>query len=596
MISWIKSFLITFSLGSSLWANSSVFIEERSINPHGLKHYLKEALAHSELKWVEAADLEHKTMKVLINTFNNRPGRVSHVVHLTLHKDRSYKRMLTYDKLKSEWMGMDESSKNIYFRHMAFQLVDQLEVEAELREGDKLEAGYFTNLTKVSVSPESSKLPPNFISTPTETTKKSLHVDLVRTTPAKPKTQAKPSLSPKAKSSPIDSHLVKGYVIHRPIHGDRDKLLKLLSLNLDKVNAKVLENFFQESEAIFDQCQPKEQSQLRYKQALAYLNIGDSDEAIEVLNDAISLDPKNHQAKRLQKSLMPTKPSPIERWRNYNKRNKLKVSLGLKAEHDSNILLEEKDPIVPTDKNDFIMSYNLGMSKNWVKNHSSSYNFFTNTHAENETFNLMAHSLSHAYQTQLNPKTLLILPLSFSHFSLDAKKLLWNTDLSPLFIYRYDKGWSATFQLGYRSTSYFDSANSGLESTQWRAKANIKRALPNRQFLSAGGGLTDEGTEDKTLAYTQPSLDFGYESYFDHYVFEYFKFGAHYHFRTYEEMAAIATKKRKNLRYTFDLETGKSITEYQTLKFNLSYIDNQSNQSATAYDKFKINMSWKIDI
>jgi tetratricopeptide (TPR) repeat protein len=374
-----------------------------------------------------------------------------------------------------------------------------------------------------------------------------------------------------------------------------DYIDQIMNGEVEEVDVEKLQQKFENLEFQMASAEPERKSVLLVKQALIYVQIGDTDEALVLLNQAIETDPDNKEAQKLRKKLLPPPPSIAERIRSFTKSKKLQLSLKQKYEYDSNIVLEAKDPTQPSNKDDAVYSASLGLGKAWGKGHVSNYSFFFDIHAENKNFDLMAHTLSHSWGKKLSEKMTLVLPVSISHYSLDHEALLWSTDLSPMLMYKLNLNWMSTFELGYRDSSYFADANNGLESKQSRLRVGFMKTFDSKIKQNAKVKLAylNEDTNLKSVAYQQIGLDLGYTVMLNYNLIDRLNLGALYHNRDYDE-AAVGLAKREDDRLTLRVSLSKAILDGQSLQLNFQHVDNDSNLNASKYDKYKVGFAWDI--
>jgi len=545
------------SLIPFLYGESTALIDHQSYAEHGLLTHLKEAFKGSLFTLIAPDKATYETYTIFINKVNAQSEKVSFAVHYAKFKSNQYQRMLTFSEPESSWLVMSEDKRNNYLRHMSLQIVRQLEIEADLAVGEKLKPGYFKNLGHVTNSFKDAS------------------------ERSEPKQQVE--------SAPIQKLQVDVVTAKTADHAT-------LQSKTHDIDVTILERQFQDLESQMLAAKPQKRSELYTKQALIYTQIGDTDEALSLLNKALELNPNHEQAKKLKQKLLPPPLDATERFKTYLKSNHFKFFLKNKFEYDSNIVLEQKDPSFPTNKDDLVFSSTLGLSKLWSEEHHSQYSFYVDLHAENNSFNLMAHTLSHTWIKAFNQQWTLAVPLSASHYSLDHEKLLGNADLGPSLIWSMNPSWSSSFELGYRDSHYFDDTNEGLDSHQTRLKTGLQRSLNQNksQFVKLNFSYIDEKARLANVSYHQIGFDLSYDAFFKQIIIDRLSINALLHTRDYDKFLTAINSAREDERLTLKLNLSKRVSELHSLSLDLNYQENDSNLNASKYDKLKAGLSWTI--
>lgn len=581
----LKSLILFIFLTQALYAGPKVLIDSKTIKAFDFFQKLQSAIEQSELELVPEKDATYDTHVILAKQIKYEADKTSFAVHFYKYKNQSDSKMLTISESDSKWLSMKPEKKDVFFKKMAGQIVRQLEIEAELRRGRKLNKGYFNNFGEVVSEYKEAPKPRKPLSVPKP--RASLEVDVVNgTAPSAPLKD-----TPKPKKA-IDDLVVSS---NPPKVEEPKDIDEVLNQSVEEVDVVALQEKFEALEFQMASAEPERKSVLLTKQALVYVQIGDTDEALELLRLALELDGENAEAKKLRKKLLPPPPSMLERVRSFTKSKKLQLSLKQKYEYDSNIVLEAKDPTQPSNKDDAVYSATLGLGKFWGKGHITNYSFFVDVHAENEGFDIMAHTLSHSFSKKISDQLTLVLPLSFSHFTLEHEALLWMADLAPILVWKLDDSWTSMFELGYRDSSYFSESSNGLEAEQIRFKAGFLKAFDTKLKQNAKLQLVylDESTNLKSVAYEQFGLNLDYVLVLEQKLLDKLNLGAMYHNRDYDE-AAAGLAKRKDDRLTFKVGLSKAVFEGQSLELNFNWVDNDSNLNTSKYDKYKVGLGWNI--
>ena len=590
-------FLQTCFISSSLFAEVTSLIDSKSINPFNIQTQLKKALKSKNIELVTPDKAVHGAFNILINTINYKPEEVGHVFHLTRKGMTDYRRMINYSKTKLEWAEMNETQKARYFETIAYQLAEQVSIEADLKSGKKLQQGYFKNFRQVLSEAKKTDMPSQALSVPNARAP-SLKVDFVDVIPSKKTVKSKPKKEAKVKIKALS--LEKEDLVQIPTFRkvQKSQLKEALEKNQDNIDYQALQDRFNRLEKQMHTYKPEFRSSILTEQALIYVQIGDTDEALTLLDKAVELNPDDKTAKSFRKKLLPPKPSILEKFRTFNKSKGISASFSTKVEYDSNMVLEQKDPVSPSNKDDLIYSSTLGLNKSWNKQHRSNYYVYMDFHNENSNFDIMAHTLSHSWAKKVQKNLVLVLPVSTSYFALDRSSLLWNVDFSPMLFWTLNDVWSTHAQIGYKNSSYYDVNNQGLEAKQTKLILGGKRAInPEKtHFLKITGSLLNENTDDDTLAYDQSAIQFGYDALYNTKFISYANASIGYQYRSYKEATAVGAQKRKDDRFTFKFNVGKDFFDTQSINMGVTLLDNQSNITTSKYDKYKTALTWKIKL
>lgn len=578
----IISFL---TLSKLLFAGPTAFIDPKTMSGFRFQEKLVEAIKQSDLDLVNAKQAGYDTHVILVKQIKYEAGKTSFAVHFSKYKHQTESKMLTFSESDSKWLAMKAEHKENFFANMAQKIVQQLEIEADLRRGEKLEKGYFSNFGKVvseyKVAPKSGK--PKSVPRP----KSSLEVDVVGEV-----SKTAPSNSSASPQKAIEDLVIAQEPKEQKGAVDMDDLL---NQEVEDVDVEKLQQKFENLEFQMASAEPERKSEILTRQAMIYVQIGDTDEALVLLKQALEIDEDNKEAQKLRKKLLPPPPSIAERVRSFTKSKKMQLSFRQKYEYDSNIVLEAKDPVAPSNKDDAVYSASFGLGKFWGKGHMTNYAFFFDIHAENKNFDIMAHTLSHSWSKKLSDKLTLVIPVAFSHYSLENDGLLWTADLSPILMWKLKSNWTSTFELGYRDSTYFADANNGLEAEQTRLKVGFVKSFESKLKQNAKIQLVylDEDTNTKSVAYQQIGLDLGYALILDHKLLDRLNVGALYHNRDYDE-AAAGLAKRDDDRFTLKASLNKAIFDGQSLQLDFNWVDNDSNLNTSKYDKYKVGLGWNI--
>jgi hypothetical protein len=589
----------------------TVWVEPSGYSEHHFQEYLREALERSKLRQVNNLNSNPNFYRVRVNLLRYQPGTITHVVNFKKRNFYSLQRMICYQISSFEWSNLSSTQKKSRMSGVARHLVEALEIEAGLKLGTPLKPGYFTNLVEMShMDPKeeerASRSTPflSFNRRPVPLEKRSadvpsrngskgaeglnrkrLNVELVegrnlstfkelkRSKPIPPKVKTEkappPVITDMPKVSEVDA--VKGASADMPSLEDLEERFLIHERKAITAEGKVLADHYLEM-------------------ALIYLSIGDSDEALEYSGKALALEPGYGRAKKIHKDLLPP-PLPFsEKVRQFNKSKKMNLGFKLGLDHDSNIILEQKDPLNPTNKDDVIARANLSLGKGLGKGHVIRYGFFANSHAENPNLNMMAHNLSYLHTRSLGKKGTLIIPITLSSFSLDKDRLLDSIDLSSIFRWKISKWLNPIFETGLRNTDYIASQNERLESNQMRLKISQLHPLMEglNLMLGYGVGVAHENANDDTLSYNSYRLNIGLNLKNQDWINS-IDFGIEGIKKNYQE-AQFGFAKREDDRVAFSFGLGHSLKGGQRLELKMKSTINRSSLSANNYNKFMIGI------
>jgi tetratricopeptide (TPR) repeat protein len=614
---YIVLFFICGLLSSSLAAEKvPVWVDLSTYPEYNFPVNLKQCLR--DKGFFVVSEPHHKAWKVLLSLSKHKPNDVCFIANISSALDDRYHRMVVYTVPETEWRGMGSMACEQYLKGVAMHLGNQLKVESGLVEGEKLKKGYFNNLVTsvpkvVEYRPVSQRVPSakliSVTSEEVEPLKKEAESARILQVESLGRQISYGDIAPQGMSLP---ELQSDEVQSTPI-SNGEKTLPAAEGQMQEANQGLtqageanrmtdgeLEALSEKIEQLENNLANKtgaDRVPLLVQKAQAYLKIGDTDEALAIVNEALLMDGKNSDALSLQKALLPPPLPWLERARAFYKKNHLSSSIKLGAEYDSNMILEQKDPLNPTNKDDMVYSLNLGLNYNFNPENRLSYNFFGNRHGDYDNLDMLANTLSYLGQKKLSSASQLLFPVSVSHYSLDSKKLLWNMNISGLNIYQFNALVSGTTELGYIKSSYFDAANSNFESQQFRAKYSVSQTLEkfqNNKILTSCAWLSEDAKSD-IYSYQQWRLGLGHSLALSTAWLSFVDTQLAYQNRSYKA-AAVGTRKRNDDRWELNVSCGKSFKSGHQLGLEGTYMDNQSNLSGSAYDKYKAGLFWKFSL
>ncbi len=344
--------------------------------------------------------------------------------------------------------------------------------------------------------------------------------------------------------------------------------------------------------------------------AKAYDALGDLSEAMDHAAIAKELVSDNWEAQvfwdRLDRKLNP-KPTIAAPLRNFNEKRGIDMELTLGVEHDSNIIQEEINPAVPTDKKDYAATVNLSMSHAWKSklaglSQESSFNFSNYTYMDHSELNLISTTLDHRLSGGI-PWLGSVLNhmhrFAFNHVINDAAPLLWNLDWSSSAFWNEPQGGSRLYdaRIGYRQNTYVLEGNKAQEGGSFSFALGMKDVLDkaNEQNYHIGFGFIAEEPDAATSRYMEPSLSVSYNTSLPSVAwFESLQPSLDYKWRNYKT-ALPGSAKRNDNQWKISIGAKREIMKNQKLKLKLSYLDNDSNISSNHYRDFQGSLEYTIE-
>jgi len=358
---------------------------------------------------------------------------------------------------------------------------------------------------------------------------------------------------------------------------------------------------------------------LLYGMANLYKNIGDLAEAFRYIGEAMSVYKKRRGMARKDRAyddilnlyheldeeinILPTLLEPI---RELNKEYGLSASLDLGIEYDTNVILQEINPSLPTDKKDGSFLNSLNLSKDWVYkignevNHGSSYSFNRSKYFENESFDSTVHTFTENFSHEMRLKGKrfsLNQAFSLTHFSSAGERLLWSWSANPS-IYYYDLKHNSIYNasLNFQKTKYYQSAFSTLAGFSSQVDLNWTKFLQKKlESLTLSLSQVEERPQDSSLHYGETSVTLSGVLNIHKIWLPILTPTFRYYFRQYKNNPATNLKRRDD-QYSFSLSMDKSFFKKHRVLFTFKILENDSNNSSNHYLKQSYTFNYIVKL
>ena len=596
-----------------LWAEpTKVWVREDSYRDYGFIGELKETLGRYGFD-VEN-DPSRRTWDISVVQQNMDGKTVSFIANIFDAMTYDYRRMLLYSLPRETWFQMREAARKDYLRKVTIHFTRQLQVECDDRKGEKLKVGFLVNRVNsdlLDMKFEEPK-PARIMAQPrmsdaekasqkavaSQKPSRTLELDVIGSKPPVPSNNAD---STQSMSLPPQVLPELSYELEEPTKKESTKSEPVTEIpetqyEFSEVDMVALSEKFESLESrLKGELPATEKATVMVEQAKAYVQIGDTDEAMLIVDKALALDGKNGEALALKKFLTPPPLPLLERIRSAYKKHRLSSSVRLALEQDSNIILEQKDPLNPTNKDDTIMSLSLGLNHNLNKEHTIGLQIFANSHFENDNLNMWANTVSYLWARKLSNQLTVMTPVSLSYYAIDSKSLLWNSNFSGMGIYEVNEDVSVSGELGYLSSSYFQTANQSFESKQWRLKFGMDHRMPSfkNHRIKAYLSWQDEDAKSDVISYEQMKFGLGYHVALSYPWLNSFNTGIAFQNRDYKG-AAAGVAKRMDDRWEWDFGLGKTFKSGHQVGVQAVWMSNDSNLNVSSYEKYKGSLFWRL--
>lgn len=342
-----------------------------------------------------------------------------------------------------------------------------------------------------------------------------------------------------------------------------------------------------------------------YELAKLYENVMDYAEALEHAHKAVELLPSDSRFVRKEKLLaeqVKTKATMSEQFRKNLSVRGYSITAVLGAEYDSNVILEEKDPLRPSDKEDAALIFNVQMSKQWTSKDSgilsqSDLQVYQSSYMDHSELNMGIYNLSHTLGTDRPWGRDYMkggVRLAVGHIVSDGSGLLNDMAFYPNFSYYTDdlRGlWNV--EAGYRSISYNNDDYSKLDGKVMTASLRFSKYLgedlSNRLELKAF--YKKEDTESIQFDNMDTGIGLKYTNVWG-------VINQQVTFSVYSEMYARSydfdppnLPIREDDNYMAGIRLDSAITRHLFWSLAGEYTDNKSNVDLNEYEKYRIALS-----
>jgi len=338
-----------------------------------------------------------------------------------------------------------------------------------------------------------------------------------------------------------------------------------------------------------------------------YEDIGDIGEAFHYAKKAKNLDDVSGDIKRLHKKLDDRLhhryPWPV-RFRVYNKKKKMDFSLSVGLKYDTNVILEEVNPLKQSDKKDTGRQLRFSLSKKWFAqplsiSQRTIYNFFQTDYFEHEQLDVGGHSLSQiAIRNGKLPGGIVSVlgQITYTYFLNAGDKLLWSMGGGPG-IFFFHTRWSMLWQLltSTQKTTYFSDALIAQGGDNYQIDFSTTKFLgkkENRSF-NIGYSFISEEPDQATLRYDENRISLSYKHRFSKEKIPELKLSIRKSTRTYTT-PQIGQPLRDDDQVSLMLNLKKQLFKFQDLEFTGTWLDNDSSVNLNRYEKQTLELMYRI--
>lgn len=345
--------------------------------------------------------------------------------------------------------------------------------------------------------------------------------------------------------------------------------------------------------------------------ALMYEEIRDEEEAEKLLGRAAGLDPGNAglraeldrigSGKRAGKTLA----QPLR-----SRLRGLGLALSLEAgyEYDTNVILEEADPFVPTNKADGAVFSGLTLDKKWRNSpksggwrlsNNSSLRVKDSRYSRYDGLDIQSKGLDHTLAAERRGGSGFFsshLRAGLSDFDNAGEDLFWNWEISPgIFFLRSGRGvmWSAVGN--FRRDFYSSPLRSGQEGDGRQLRISAMRFLgkDGSNGFSAGLELRRENPRAAHLRYLATGLCLDARFPLPLVTAE-LSPGMYFGRRDYEAPQKAGEPEREDDELRLSLGVSRKFLVYQELGVRTEFTDNRSSDEDNRYRKTRHTLRYSI--
>ncbi|MCH8312219.1 MAG: tetratricopeptide repeat protein [Nitrospinae bacterium] len=314
----------------------------------------------------------------------------------------------------------------------------------------------------------------------------------------------------------------------------------------------------------------------------AHFHLGNNEQALEKLNQAIQVAPSDELAdgaRVLLKILADKKPK--KPW---------SLAFHTGFEYDDNITVDEIDQT--TELDDFSYIFEFSGAYKFLQTPKfkmeAGYDFYQSLHDDLSAFDIQSHifSLNGSYEFK---KLDLGLFSIYNRTTLGAADFLEIYSTSPSVGFSVTDYWYATVSYSYKNTNFFNLSN--------RDAQNHGFGMSNFLFFLDGKVMVLLGYQFENEITTGAEFE-----YLGHYLNANVKFpipllnlrtkvslGYKFFFKDYKNITASIGKKRDDFRHTAELQIFQPIYKNLHVKLNYQYIHSISNLASSDYQENVVN-------